>query len=48
MNKLTGGYPRVAASYEEVVSIVQDYFSAYSKVEQEKVFALNATKFYKL
>lgn len=39
---------QLAASYEEVVGIVQDHFSAYSKDDQEKVFALNAAKFYKL
>ncbi|MBD0289422.1 MAG: amidohydrolase family protein [Flavisolibacter sp.] len=38
----------VAASYEEVVGIVEDYFSAFSKEEQEKLFALNATRFYNL
>ena len=38
----------VAASYEEVVGIVEDHFSSYSKDEQEKIFTGNATKFYKL
>lgn len=39
---------KVAASYTEVVGIVKDYFSGFSKHEQEKVFALNAMRFYKL
>ncbi|MBD0368991.1 MAG: amidohydrolase family protein, partial [Flavisolibacter sp.] len=38
----------VAASYEEVVGIVEDYFSAFSKEEQDKLFALNASRFYQL
>jgi L-fuconolactonase len=38
----------VAASYNEVVTIVEDYFSSFSKDEQEKFFGLNAIKFYKL
>lgn len=39
---------QVAASYEEVVGIVEDYFSAYSQNEQERIFATNAAQFYKL
>ncbi len=38
----------VAASYDEVVGIVEDYFSSFSKDEQERVFGLNAIEFYKL
>ena len=33
----------VAASYEEVVSIAEDYFSTYLQDEQEKVFAAGFT-----
>jgi len=38
----------VAASYGEVVGIVEDYFSTFSKDEQRNFFGLNATHFYKL
>ncbi|MFL5811604.1 MAG: amidohydrolase family protein [Flavisolibacter sp.] len=38
----------VAGCYEEVVSISNDYFSSFTKSEQEKVFGLNAIKFYNL
>lgn len=38
----------VAASYKEVVDIVQDYFSAFSDSEQAKVFGGNAVSFYNL
>jgi L-fuconolactonase len=38
----------LAASYEEVVGIVEDHFSAYSKDEHQNIFAGNATRFYKL
>ncbi|HUC82222.1 MAG TPA: amidohydrolase family protein [Flavisolibacter sp.] len=38
----------VAASYKEVVDIVQDYFSAFSADEQQKVFGGNAVSFYNL
>jgi L-fuconolactonase len=38
----------LAASYEEVIGIVQDYFAAFSKEEQDKIFGLNATRFYNL
>lgn len=38
----------LAASYKEVVGIVSDYFSDFSKDEQEQFFALNAIDFYKL
>lgn len=39
---------QLAASYEEVVGIVEDHFSGYSKNEHENIFAGNAVKFYKL
>ena len=38
----------VAASYEEMVGIVKDYFSTFSKQEQEQFFGINATRFYNL
>lgn len=38
----------LAASYKEVFQIVKDYFSSYSKEEQQKVFASNAISFYNL
>ncbi|MDB5250210.1 MAG: amidohydrolase [Segetibacter sp.] len=38
----------VAGNYEEVAGIVEDYFSSFSQEEQDKVFALNATRFYNL
>jgi L-fuconolactonase len=38
----------VAASYGEVVHIVRDYFSSFSKTEQEEVFGRNAQQFYQL
>lgn len=38
----------VAASYQEVVDIVKDYFSTFSADEQQKVFGGNATAFYNL
>jgi L-fuconolactonase len=39
---------QVAASYNEVVEIVKDYFSSFSRDEQEKVFGGNAAGFYNL
>jgi L-fuconolactonase len=39
---------KVAATYEEVYSIVKKYFSGYSESEQRKVFGENAIKFYSL
>lgn len=39
---------RVAASYQEVVNITADYFSAFSQEEQQKFFGLNASRFYNL
>lgn len=38
----------VAATYEQMKSIVDDYFSSFSKDEQEKFFGKNAIKFYNL
>lgn len=37
-----------AASYNEMLGIVEDYFSPFSKEEQEKFFGLNAIRFYNL
>ncbi len=39
---------QVAASYKEVVDIVQDYFSSFSELEQKKIFGGNAAAFYNL
>ena len=38
----------VAASYEEMLAIVKDYFASFSKDEQENFFGLNAILFYNL
>ena len=38
----------VAGSYQEVLGLVKDYFSAYSKDEQEAFFGGNAIQFYNL
>ena len=38
----------VAASYNEVVDVVKDYFSSFSTDEQQKVFGGNAVQFYNL
>jgi L-fuconolactonase len=38
----------VAATYGEMLSIVQDYFSAFSNEEQDAVFGGNAVRFYNL
>lgn len=38
----------VAASYKEMLGIVEDYFSLFSKSEQEKFFGSNAIHFYNL
>lgn len=37
-----------AASYSEVLGIVEDFFSNYSKIEKEKIFGKNAIDFYNL
>jgi Predicted metal-dependent hydrolase of the TIM-barrel fold len=38
----------LAASYQQVLQILKDYFSTFSKEEQQKVFASNAISFYNL
>ena len=38
----------VAASYKETLDIVEDYFSLFSKAEQENFFGCNAMHFYNL
>jgi L-fuconolactonase len=38
----------VAADYEEVLGVVQTYFSSFSQNEQDKVFGQNAIEFYNL
>ena len=38
----------VAASYDETIEIVQDYFASFSVNEQEKFFGGNAEEFYQL
>lgn len=38
----------VAASYSEMLGIVEDYFSSFSVEEQENFFGLNAIRFYNL
>jgi len=38
----------LAASYAEVLDIVEDYFSAFSHAERDHFFGLNAINFYKL
>ena len=38
----------VAASYQQQLNIVTEYFSSFSKSEQEAVFGGNASKFYNL
>jgi L-fuconolactonase len=38
----------VAASYEQMIGIVKDYFASFSKDEQAAFFGGNAKKFYKL
>lgn len=38
----------VAASYEQMMAIVQEYFSSFSENEQNDFFANNAIKFYNL
>ncbi|UJH91165.1 amidohydrolase family protein [Antarcticibacterium sp. 1MA-6-2] len=37
-----------AATYSEILSIVQEYFSAYSEEIQSKIFGRNAAEFYNL
>jgi L-fuconolactonase len=38
----------VAASYEQVLNIVREYFSSFSKNEQDLFFGGNAVKFYNI
>ena len=38
----------VAATYEQVVDVVKDYFSAFSPQEQDAIFGKNAIRFYNL
>ena len=38
----------VAASYEQTISIVKQYFSSFTQNEQNKLFGANATSFYNL
>jgi len=38
----------LAANYHEVLGIVRDYFSSFSKEDQDKVFGRNAVEFYNL
>lgn len=38
----------LSATYEDMLGIVKDYFSGFTKVEEEKVFGGNAARFYKL
>jgi L-fuconolactonase len=38
----------VAASYQQVFELARDYFSKYSKDEQELIFGTNAVRFYNL
>lgn len=38
----------LASDYKEVINIVEDYFSSFTKLEQEKVFGQNAIEFYNL
>jgi L-fuconolactonase len=38
----------VAASYNEMLAIVKEYFASFSKNEQEQFFGLNAIRFYNL
>lgn len=39
---------RVAATYDDVINIVQQYFSSYSWLDHDMVFGRNAIEFYKL
>ena len=37
-----------AANYKEVVEVVEEFFSSYSKEDKEKIFGKNASEFYNL
>jgi len=39
---------QLAASYQDVFGLVSDYFSSFSKSEQENIFGGNAIRFYRL
>jgi L-fuconolactonase len=38
----------VAASYEKMLSVVENYFDSFSAAEKEDIFGMNAVKFYNL
>ena len=38
----------VAASYEKMLAIMNDYFASFSQEEREHFFGLNAIRFYNL
>ena len=38
----------LSGSYEDMYGIVNDYFSTFSKEEQDNFFGLNAKRFYQL
>ena len=38
----------LAATYEDVYNITTDYFSSFTKNEQDNFFGLNAKRFYRL
>ena len=39
---------QVAATYGQVIKVIREYFAAFSKEEQSKVFGKNAIQFYQL
>jgi len=39
---------KLAAEYVQVLGIIQDYFSAFTKTEQDNIFGGNAARFYNL
>jgi L-fuconolactonase len=38
----------LAASYDQVMNIVERYFQSFSAAEKEKIFGLNAMQFYNI
>jgi L-fuconolactonase len=38
----------LAGDYDDIVDIVENYFSSYSQNEKDNIFGLNANKFYRL
>jgi L-fuconolactonase len=38
----------VAATYKEMLHVVEDYFNSFSETEQEDLFGKNAQHFYQL